>query len=142
MLDDAGEVSLRDLDDGRDAVAVRALKSRPDVVPRCVATDPHARPPTLRAVHLAPPNMRTVPCVRVPGVSLKRHIPGETLGRATRHTVPQRFRAPSGKRLTCVFPIRANCVSGRIVRTSRLTFPRRFRETLNWPFADALRQRS
>ena len=97
MLDDAAEASGRDLDDGRDAVAVRACDDSRHVLPWLVASDPHARSPAFRAVHLTPPGRGAGACVPRPRVSITRHTRGETLGRAARPTVPQRFREPFGE---------------------------------------------
>lgn len=100
MLDDAAEVSGRDLDDCRGAIAVRALDSGAEVLPGCMVTDARACPPTLRAVHLAPPRRRVSdrPAQR-PRVSLTGHTRWDRWGQGLSQPVPDPLRTG----LTCGF---------------------------------------
>lgn len=142
VLDDAAEVSGRDLDDGCDAVAVRAFDDFCHVLPWLVAADPHARSPARRAVHFTPPGRGTGPCVPRPRGVSTRHTPRGNVGTRSRPTVPQRFRATQRKRLTRCFAETDERPTPGFTEPSLRTFPRRFPETLNWPFSDAPRRRS
>jgi len=108
VLHGAAKVSGRDLDDGRDAFAVRAFEGFPDVDIRFVATDSYEGPPTLSSVQLTPPGPAIGPGALGPRVSLTGHTRWDTLGRSVSPCVPDAL----GTHLTCGNVARPNPGAG------------------------------